>query len=483
MSFEARVLDPKRVERLQDHVDAGEGLRHAEAAGPAAVVDLLQRAGLQGRGGAGFPTGIKWQTVRENLSPVAPATVLVNGAEGEPGTFKDRSILLTNPYRVLEGAVIAARVLRADRIVIALKESFTQVHTRVRAAVAEADQAGWFDGLDVDVVLGPSSYLFGEETALLEVANGRPPFPQVAPPYRRGVDLVAEEPVAEAAVVDLAGPASDTGAPPTLVDNVETFANVPAIVARGPEWFRSVGTDGSPGTVVATVSGDAVRAGVAEVELGRPLNEVLGEIGEGMPEDRVVQFVLSGVSTGIIPGSRLDVPVSHGGLRAIGSGLGTAGFIVFDDRASAAAVAQGVSRFLAVESCGQCTPCKGDGLELADRLDRVRLGAPEPDDVAQIERLAARVDEGARCFLGRQHREVIESLLLLGLPDFRRHASSGEPAEPVLIAPIADLHDGVAVLDGQQAGKNPDWSYGGEDSGQWPAARIDVDAGTGPPEL
>jgi NADH:ubiquinone oxidoreductase subunit F (NADH-binding) len=475
MTFEVRVLDPEPVRRLTDHADAGAGIAAADRLGPAAVVDLLTRSGLRGRGGAGFPTGVKWQTVIENRSPRHATSVVVNGAEGEPGTYKDRAILLANPYRMLEGAAIAARAVSAVRVVIALKETFVAVHDRIRAAVAEAGEAGWFEGMDLDVVLGPSSYLFGEETALLEVANGRPPFPQVAPPYRRGLELVAEEPSSEASVVDLAGPADDHGAAPTVVDNVETLSNVAAIIARGPEWFRSVGTADSPGTVVSTVSGDTRRAGVAEVELGRPLRGVLDEIGGGMPEGRRIQFVLAGVSTGIIPDTQLDVKMTHADLRAIGSGLGTAGFLVFDDRASAAAVAHGVSTFLAVESCGQCTPCKGDGLELMQRLDRVRSGRAHRDDMARIEGLAAHVEEGARCFLGRQHREVLESLLLLELPDFSRHGTPQEAASTVLIAPIDELAEGVARIDARQAQKNPDWSYGGVESGRWPANAIDVD--------
>jgi NADH:ubiquinone oxidoreductase subunit F (NADH-binding) len=227
--------------------------------------------------------------------------------------------------------------------------------------------------------------------------------------------------------------------------------------------------------VVSTVSGDTLRAGVAEVELGRPLRGVLDEIGGGMPEGRRIQFVLPGVSTGIIPDTQLDVKMTHADLHAIGSGLGTAGFLVFDDLASAAAVAHGVSTFLAVESCGQCTPCKGDGLELMQRLDRVRSGDAHRDDMARIEGLVAHVEEGARCFLGRQHREVLESLLLLELPDFSRHGTPQEAASRVLIAPIDELTEGVARVDVRQAQKNPDWSYGGVESGRWPAAAIDVD--------
>jgi NADH-quinone oxidoreductase subunit F len=475
---ETRVLDARPVPTLASDAERGEGLQACQRLGPEAVIAVVDESGLRGRGGAGFPTAIKWRTVRENVPRERSATVVVNGAEGEPGTFKDRAILLANPYRVLEGAIIAARTVSADRIVVALKASFTEVQARVRGAVAELERAGWLPDLEIAIVLGPSSYLFGEETALLEVANGRPPFPQVAPPYRRGMDLVSEDPTAEAATVELAGPRAETGAPPTLVDNVETLANIPAIVARGAKWFRSVGTERSPGTVVCTISGDTNRAAVAEVPLGLPLQEAVDGIGRGLPDGRQVKFILPGVSAGIIPGDRLDVPMTHDALQEIGSGLGTAGFIVFDDRADAVAVADAVSRFLAVESCGQCTPCKGDGLELSLRLGRLRAGGEEADDVPAIERLAGRVDEGARCFLGRQHRYVIESLLLLGLEDFRRHAEDAETSEPVLIAPIVELRDGVAVIDDAQAAKNPDWSTGGEDSGQWPAAQIDVDAGS-----
>jgi NADH:ubiquinone oxidoreductase subunit F (NADH-binding) len=475
MIDEMRVLDPLPVTSLRDDKERGDGLRAFEKLGPDGVIASVRAAGLRGRGGAGFPTAIKWRTVRENLPPRRAPTVVVNGAEGEPGTYKDRTILLTNPYRVIEGAAIAAHAIGADRIVFALKESFVGVHDRVKSAVAEMDQAGWLPDFDVDVVLGPSSYLYGEETALLEVANGRPPFPQVAPPYRRGVDVLSEDVTSEAASVELAGPAAETGAAPTLVDNVETIANIAGIVARGPEWFRSVGTDRSPGTVVCTISGATKRAGVAEIPLGFVLEEAIQLIGDGLPTGRRIKFCLPGVSAGIIPGHNVDVPLTHDALSALGSGLGTAGFIVFDDRADAVAVAQAVSRFLAVESCGQCTPCKGDGLEIAARLARLRDGDAETDDLAALEHLIAHIDLGARCFLGRQHREVIESLLLLQLADFERHAE-GTSAEPVLIAPILEIRDGVAVLDDGQADKNPDWTVGGEDSGQWPAARLDVDA-------
>jgi NADH:ubiquinone oxidoreductase subunit F (NADH-binding) len=475
MDDEPRVLDPAPVSRFDAHPDRGEGLSSAERQGPQAVVDLLKQSGLRGRGGAGFPTGTKWQTILENRAAREASTVVVNGAEGEPGTFKDRSILLTNPYRVLEGAIIAARTVGADRIVVALKETFDAVAARVARAVAEIDAAGWTAGLRIDIVRGPSSYLFGEETALLEVVNGRPPFPQVSPPYRRGVDVVSDDDTAEPASVELAGPA-DRMAAPTLVDNVETLANVPAIVARGARWFRSLGTASSPGSVVCTISGDTQQAGVAEVPLGMRLREAIELVGGGMPEGRTVKLVLPGVSAGIVLGESLDVELAHEPMRDIGSGLGTAGFIVFDDLTDTVAVAEGVARFLAVESCGQCTPCKGDGLELAERLGRLRRGAPEPDDVEAISALANHVDEGARCFLGRQHREVVESLLLLELPDFGRRDVPGAPEDPIVIAPMVDLRDGIAVLDGEQQRKNPDWSYGGDDSGQWPAGRIDVDA-------
>ena len=289
MVSEWRVLPPSPFATLTAAVDAGaeRGLLEAARIGPASVIDVLLAAGLRGRGGAGFPTGRKWRTVAANASEAAPTTVVVNAAEGEPGSFKDRMILRRDPYRVLEGALIAAFAVGADRVIVAMKGSFRQEVQRMRAAVEEVGRYGWTDDVEIDVFEGPTEYLYGEETALLEAIDGRAPFPRIAPPYRRGVDEIVETAgdvdtgSKSPAHVEMATATHDTPAPPTLVDNVETLANVARIVADGADWFRAVGTEQSPGTVVCTVSGRTQRHGVAEIAMGTPLREVIETIGGG----------------------------------------------------------------------------------------------------------------------------------------------------------------------------------------------------------
>ncbi|MDP8993196.1 MAG: SLBB domain-containing protein, partial [Actinomycetota bacterium] len=423
MAFEPRVLDPEPVADLEEYVGrgGGRGLDAARRLGPVGVLDELEASGLRGRGGAGFPTGRKWRTVVENLSPTMPATVVVNAAEGEPGTFKDRAIVRANPYRVMEGALVAAATVGADGVIVALKASFHQEIARIRAAMDEMRRAGWSEGVEMFVVEGPGEYLFGEETALLEVVAGREPFPRIAPPFRHGVDEAGPA-VASAAGVAMAGPESEL-TPPTLVNNAETFANVANLLAEGPDWFRAVGTEQSTGTIVCTVTGRIRRHGVAEFPMGTSLGEVVDTVGGGTASGHEVMAVMSGVATPLVPGSALDTPVSYEGMEEIGSGLGTGGFIVFDDTTDPAAVAQGVSHFLAVESCGQCTPCKQDGLALAELLERLRRSEPEAGLVASIQDRVSTVSERARCYLAHQHQRVVDSILRLFPDELEAHAT------------------------------------------------------------
>ncbi len=472
--MEPRILDPSPVASLDDYVAAGggRGLDAARKLGPLGTIDHVEAAGLRGRGGAGFSTGRKWRTVAENLSAVVPPTVVVNAAEGEPGTFKDRTILRRNPYKVLEGAVTAAVTIGADRVVLGLKRSFTTELEQLRRAIAEVGSAGWADGIELLVTEGPGHYLYGEETALLEVIAGRQPFPRLAPPFRHGVDVVGD--ISTVADVTMAGPGDATPAPPTLVNNVETLANVPGILAEGPDWYRNLGTPESPGSIVCTVTGRTRRHGVAEFPMGTPLHRVLDEIGGGTdPGERVVA-VMSGVANPLLPASLLDTPVSYEAMQAAGTGLGSAGFIVFDDTADLVAVAHGVSRFLAVESCGQCTPCKQDGRTLADRLDRLRRSVGDEHDLAEVQDRLASVIIGARCYLANQHQLVVESILRLFPDQVRAHVSGEvEAADIELIAPILDLEDDRAILDQSHLDKQPDWTVGDVDSGQTPADRMD----------
>jgi NADH-quinone oxidoreductase subunit F len=482
MATEWRVLPPSPLATLTAAVDAGgeRGLLEAARIGPASVIDVIAASGLRGRGGAGFPTGRKWTTVAANASERVPATVVVNAAEGEPGTFKDRTILRHDPYRVLEGALIAAFAVGATRVIVAMKSTFTREIERMRAAVAEVARYGWTDDVEIDVFAGASGYLYGEETGLLEVIDGRPPFPRIAPPYRQGVDEIVETEgdvdtgSKSPAHVEMASATHETPAPPTLVDNVETLANVPRILADGAEWFRSVGTEQSPGTIVCTVSGRMQRHGVAEVPMGTPLGEVLELIGGGAIDGHEIVAAMSGVANALVPAARFDAPLSHEAMAAIGTGLGTGGFMVFDDTSDLVAVAHGVARFLAVESCGQCTPCKADGLVIAEILDKLRRSEAHPDERRDLDSRLETVAYGARCNLATQQQVVVGSVLAQ-FPDLVQGHLDGTiaPTEPALIAPIVDIVDGVARLDENQHRKQPDWTFDEHDSGKWPADRLD----------
>jgi NADH:ubiquinone oxidoreductase subunit F (NADH-binding) len=478
----SRILDPEPVTSLDAYVrgGGGRGLDAARALGPAGVVDEVTAAGIRGRGGAGFPTGVKWRTVAGNESDIEPTTVVVNAAEGEPGSFKDRALLERNPYRVLEGALIAALAVGADDVVVGMKRTATRQIARVRAAIEELRGSDLARGVHLDVVEGPPEYLLGEETALLEAIDGRDPFPRIAPPYRRGVDELVESPdelssgSGLSAHVEMAGADPESEAPPTLVDNVETLAHVAVALAGGADWFRRLGTDPSPGTLLCTVSGCVKHAAVGEFAMGTPLREIIDRLGGGPRPGRTVRAVLQGAAAAIITADRLDTPASWEGMEGIGSGLGAAAFIVLDDATDLSAVAASVSRFLAVESCGQCTPCKQDGLLISDALGRVVAEEGSPADIAVVRKRVDTVAFGARCSLATQHQVVIGSFLAAFGDELEARVLRGRPrGEAVPIVPMADLRDGVATLDDDFARKQPDWTYGTHWSGKSPADRLD----------
>jgi NADH:ubiquinone oxidoreductase subunit F (NADH-binding) len=479
MTTVERVLAATSVADLDAYVAHGGGgaIAAVRDAAPDDVIELLQAAGLRGRGGAGFPTGRKWETVRDFAAGGADApTVVVNGAEGEPGSFKDRSLLRRDPFRIVEGALVAAHAIGARRIVIALKETFVPELARVRDAVATIAAAGWSRDIELDVFAGPTSYLYGEETALLEVLDGRPPFPRVTPPFRRGVeDLPVPgdgEPGRGAAGVELAGPSPASVGVPTLVDNVETLAHVTEIVTMGADRFRELGTDESPGSLVCTVSGDAPRHGVGEFAMGTPLREVLTTVGDVDP-DRVLA-VMPGVSAAWLLADDLDVPLTYEAFAAAGSGLGTAGFIVVDRDADVLTVAAGVARFLAVESCGQCTPCKQDGRAIAAGLAAL-LDAPADSAPIRNEVDAALLTVGdeARCALAGQQQAAVGGALARLAPETTQSATARRTsAASETVAPIRDLVDGRFVLDIGELARQPDWTTDETDSGQAPADRL-----------
>jgi NADH:ubiquinone oxidoreductase subunit F (NADH-binding) len=480
MTLVHRVLYPQPIATLDEYLarGGGTGLEKALTMSHDEIIAEVLASGLRGRGGAGFPTGIKWRTVRDYHAADLASTVVVNGAEGEPGTFKDRTIIRTDPYAVIEGALIAARAVGANEAVIATKQAFGREAARLKAAVEEVRAANWAPDVRIVVFEGPTEYLYGEETALLEVLDGRYPFPRVAPPYRRGERELVEtygdvrSRSNLAAHVEMAVPGGDTDAPPTLVDNIETIANVPRIISRGAAWFRTEGTEKSPGTIVCTFIGDVEREGVGEVIMGTPLREALHAIAGGPREGRTIKALLPGVSNPVITADQLDTPLTYEDMQAIGTGLGSAGFIVLDDTADMAAVAAGVSRFLGVESCGQCTPCKQDGMALAAELDLLVRDEGTKADMDAVRSLLTTVGDRARCTLATQHQVVVASIVQRYGREFDAHATgAAAPAEPRLVAELLDIADGRAVLDEHHLQKQPDWTYNPTDSKQAPADR------------
>ncbi len=458
-----RILDQTAIEDFEAYRrgGGGTGLDTARRQSAESTIELVERSGLRGRGGAGFPTGKKWRTIAVG-EPSASRPVVINAAEGEPGTFKDRMLLRRNPYVVLEGALIAALAVGADEIVVAVKASFTRELDRLRTAFDELERAGWTTGLAMQIVEGPGEYLFGEETALLEVIDGRPPFPRVMAPYRRGIrepDIGTADPTREWRQWG--------DGPVALVDNVETLANVPGILRHGADWYRSTGTQRSPGTIICTVTGDTRRDGVGEFAMGTPLRDVIESLGGGVEPGREIAVVLSGVSNPPIGPLQLDTPLTYEDMAAAGTGLGSASFIVIDDQTPLRGVAAGVARFLATESCGQCEPCKRDGSAIAAGLLDF---AGDLDDVRDH---LTTVGGGARCALAGQTERVVGRLLEL---------AAGRADEPTLdvvhseypVVPLVDLIDGHAMLDLAHLDKRSDWTYPGEqpDSGIWPVHRL-----------
>ena len=487
-SFTAsRVLPTTAFGTLDDYIAAGggAGLRSARTVEPAVIIAEIEASGLRGRGGAGFPTGTKWGTVASYASSVLRTSMVVNAAEGEPGTFKDRAILAANPYAVIEGALIGATVVGAADITFATKRRFGDTIARLQAALAEVERAGWAEGVEMRVVEGPDEYLYGEETALIEVLDGRPPLPPIAPPWRRGVvEIVADDDDVTsgsglAADVELATPTPDNTTPPVLIHNVETLANVPAIVAKGASWFREVGTPESPGTIVCTVTGAVQHPGVVEAPMGLPLRTLLDEVGGGARTGRAIVGVLMGVSNAILTSDELDLPISHEAMRQRGSGLGSASFIVIDDADDPVAVAAGASRFLAIESCGQCTRCKLDGLDIAASLATITSGEGDDHVLQTIEKRLGTITDGARCSLATQHQLVVGSILDQFNDAVAARLASDEPVAPYVIAELVRIDDDTTTIDEAFLTKQPDWTHDEVDSGKMPAERLGDHRGDG----
>jgi NADH:ubiquinone oxidoreductase subunit F (NADH-binding)/quercetin dioxygenase-like cupin family protein len=416
----------------------------AKSLSPLKIVDEIRESGLRGRGGAGFSTSVKWKTILDH--PCALRYVVCNAAEGEPGTFKDRLLLRRNPYAVLEGLLIAAHVVGAKAIYIGIKSSFESEIHRLKQAIHEMRTAGVVSDIDIVISPGPGEYLFGEEKALLNQIEAGLPLPREAhyPPYEKGLFATPNSPN------------------PALVNNVETFAHVPSILRDGPAGFRALGTDDTPGTLLYTISGDVKRPGVYEFEAGITLQQLIYQVAGG-PTNGDVKAVLSGFSAGVIAGSELETTADFGSLSAIGSGLGSAGFIVLDSGRNMVRVAQAAARFLYVESCNQCPACK-HGLRIASHtLD----GMFDPEQVhvhsADLAVFGARsAPQANRCYLPVEASVLISSLVHKFKDDFDVQLTDAHHKPKPFPVPLIVDFDEVNhrfSYDDSFVFKNPDWTY------------------------
>ena len=463
--MEPYLLPPEPVTSVDGwrSLGGGQGLAAARSLGPDQTIDELDLSGLRGRGGGGFPTGRKWAGVRSQ--PGTHRFVVANGAEGEPATFKDRAILRANPYQVVEGVAIAALTLGAREAFIGVKASFEQEVTALTRAIAEMQAEGLAGDVPITVVAGPDEYLFGEEKALLEVIEGKPPLPRQLPPYLHGLFATSPQMGWESVPVEPGHQLPEEGGEidlsnPTLVNNVETLANVAHILARGPEWFRSMGTDQSPGHHVATVVGDVAHPGVGEIDLGTPLSEVIATVGGGPLPGRTIKAVFSGVANAVITADMLATPVSYEAMQAAGTGMGAAGYAVYDDTACMVDLAFTFSQFLYVESCGQCPACKLGLGEISDRLNEIEGCRGTDRDIARIGGWLPTVTDGARCYLPVEEQLMLGSILRAFPEEFAAHIEGVCPAPRDLVVPkIVDLADGTVVYDEKQRRKLPDWTY------------------------
>lgn len=432
------------VGSLHDYIAAGGGraLEKATSIGPEAVIDEITRSGLRGRGGAGFPTGAKWRAVRS--SPELTKYFVCNAAEGEPGTFKDRNLMSANPYQLLEGIAIAAFAVGAEEAYVALKSAFAPQIEVLQHAYVEMIERDMLGLIPIKLAFGPDEYLFGEEKAMMEVIEGHLPLPRILPPYQDG--LFSSQELSN----------------PTAVNNVETLANVPHIVRNGAAWFRSFGTDSSPGTMVFTVSGDVQAPGVYELPLGITLGELVNGVAGGPADGRAIKAIIPGASSTIITAGQLDVPLDFDAMREAGTGLGSAGFVVYDESACMLQAAHQYLRFLYVESCGQCPPCKLSSGEIVSCLERLEAGVGTEGDLLTILERAPKAVEGQRCALPNGISLLAQSAVLMFREEFESHIGRPCPRpRPLPFPKFLDYDEqaGRFVYDERYRLKRPDWSY------------------------
>ena len=407
---QAFLLPEDPIESVDAYISAGggEALNKALTIPREQIIAEVKKSGLRGRGGAGFPTGLKWAGVAHDPCPVR--YLVCNGSEGEPGSFKDHMLMRKNPYQLLEGIAIAAYAIGAKKAFLGIKASSQKEVGAVRRAIDEMLKRNVLGPTPVELVLGPEDYLFGEEKALLEVIEGRDPMPREAdnPPYVDGLFIT--------------NPAEPN---PTVVNNVETLSNIPHIVRRGAAWFRTMGTPDSPGTMIFTVCEDVQRPGVYELPMGTLLRSLVYDCAGGPRPGQKFKAFLSGVANPVILPSRLDTPMDFGSMRAIGSGLGSGGFIAYDNSACMVRVAHMFAKFLWLESCNQCSSCKIGTNQSTTYLQKLIEGNGDATDIDYVIEGAMMAPHGNRCYLPVEHSLSCPSMIGAFSKEFSEHYGRG----------------------------------------------------------
>lgn len=390
-------IDPERIEDYLAH----DGYRALDKVlkelSPREVCDEILRSGLRGRGGAGFPTGTKWNFVREQES--LPKYVVVNGDEGDPGAYMDRTVMEDNPHQLLEGLLIAAYAVGASHGYFYIRGEYPIAIDRIRRAIRDARRRGLLGKsvlgndfqFNAEVRIGAGAFVCGEETALIHSIEGKRGMPRMRPPYPSTAGLWGQ---------------------PTVINNVETIANVPAILERGGDWFAGIGTEDSKGTKVFALAGELRNTGLIEVPMGITLREIVEDIGQGVPGEREFKSAQTGgPSGGCIPAEHLDIPVDYENLQRLGSIMGSGGLVMIDSGTSMPEFARFFIDFCVDESCGKCVPCRVGTVQIRTILDRLIAGEGTLEDLDRLEALCQTVKTTSLCGLGQSAPNPVLSTL------------------------------------------------------------------------
>lgn len=376
------------------------------------VIETIDKSGLRGRGGAGFPTGKKWRSTKEAKGD--KKFVVCNADEGDPGAFMDRSILEGDPHAVLEAMEIAGYAIGAEKGYIYVRAEYPIAVNRLQIAINQAREYGILGenifgtgfNFDIEIRLGAGAFVCGEETALLESIEGKRGQPRVKPPYPAQSGLLGC---------------------PTLINNVETYANIAQIILKGPEWYSSIGTANSKGTKVFALGGNVNNVGLVEVPMGTTLREIVYDIGGGIPNGREFKAAQTGgPSGGCIPKEHLDTPIDYESLKAIGSMMGSGGLIVMDDTKCMVCLAKFYLQFTVSESCGKCTPCRIGTKRMLEILEKLCSGEGNEYDIYRLEKLAVNIQKSSICGLGQSAPNPVISTLKYFREEFRQHAIEKE---------------------------------------------------------